>query len=83
MGEDCDTEPGKSFALDFSSGDMSQFLYLQSSGSRNQSASNNNTKGDRSDGNLTLREECLAHLSAEVPTSQGASADEGATFASP
>jgi len=78
-GVHCDKKQGKPFVLGFSSGEMSQFLPLQSSGSRNRSDSNNNTKEDRSDGNLTLREECLAQLTTEAPTSLGASAVEGAT----
>jgi len=65
--------------LSFSSGDVSQCLPLQSSGSRTRSAFNNNTKEGRLDGNLTGRREPLVLLlSAEAPTSQGAS-KEGAT----
>jgi len=43
-GGDCHMEPGEPFALGFSSGDVSQSLPFQSSGSRNRSYSNNNTK---------------------------------------
>jgi len=64
----------------FSPDDMTQFFPFQSSSSRNRSAFNNNTKEDRSDGNLTFRGGgCLAHLFAEAPISQRAFAVEGAT----
>jgi len=72
-------DQGDPFVLGSPPGVMTQFVPHRSSGSRNRPASNNNTKEDRSDGNLTLREECLAQLSAEAPTSHGASAVKGAT----
>jgi len=80
--ENGDTEPGEPFVLGFSSGDGSQFLPLQSSGSFNRSYSNNNTKKDRLEDELNLRGEC-AHSSAVAPTSLGASVDEWATCFSP
>jgi len=77
-GEDCDMEPGEPFALGFSSGDVSQALTPQSSGSRNRSYSNINTKEDRLEDELNLRGEC-AHSSVVAPPSFGASAGEWAT----
>ena len=83
MGEKGGMKPGDPFVLGPSPDDMTPVSPLQSSGSRNRPDFNNNTKEDRSDGDLTLRGKCLAHSSADAPMSQGASADEGTTHLPP
>jgi len=79
MREKGEMKPGDPFVLGPSPGDMTPISPIQSSGSRNRSESNNNTKEDRLEGDLTLRGKCLAHSSADAPMSQGASAVEGTT----